>query len=61
MSRIVFNEPYQFEGLEPEQIKDDAHQLFSITPHDELVKLFSTYFNSDQLAQLIDDRLMGRV
>ena len=61
MSRIVFNEPYQSEGLEPQQIKEDAHQLFSITPHDELVKLFSTYFNSDQLVQLIDDRLMGRV
>ena len=61
MSRIVFNEPYQFEGLEPNQIKDDAHRLFSIMQHDDLVNLISTYINSATLAQLIDDKLMGRV
>ena len=61
ISRIVFNEPYESEGLEPQQIRNDAHQLFTIMPHDELVKLFSTYLNSDQLAELIDDKLMGRV
>jgi len=61
MSRIVFNEPYESEGLEPQQIKNDAHELFTIIPHDELVKLLSTYLNSDQLAELIDDKLMGRV
>jgi len=61
MSRIVFNEPYESEGLEPQQIKNVAHELFTIIPHDELVKLLSTYLNSDQLAELIDDKLMGRV
>ena len=61
MSRIVFNEPYQSEGLEPQQIRDDAHELFSSMKHKDLVDLFSTYFNTDQLAELIDDKSMGRV
>ena len=29
--------------------------------HKDLVDLFSTYFNTDQLAELIDDKSMGRV
>lgn len=61
MSRIVFNEPYKSEGLLPQQIRDDAHRLFHIMEHKDLVNLFSTYFNTDQLAELIDDKLMGRV
>ena len=61
MSRIVFNEPYESAGLEPQQIRDDAHRLFHIMEHKDLVNLFSTYFNTDQLAELIDDKLMGRV
>ena len=61
MSRIVFNEPYESEGLKPQQIRDDAHRLFTIMEHKDLVNLFSTYFNSDQLAKLIDDKLMERV
>lgn len=61
MSRIVFNEPYESEGLQPQEIRDDAHRLFYIMEHKDLVNLFSTYFNSDQLAELIDDKLMGRV
>lgn len=61
MSRIVFNEPYESEGLQPQQIRDDAHQLFSMMEHKDLVNLFSTYFNTDLLAELIDDKLMGRV
>ena len=61
MSRIVFNEPYEFEGLEPQQIRDDAHRLFYIMEHKDLVNLMSTYLDSDTLAELIDDKLMGRV
>jgi len=61
MSRIVFNEPYESEGLQPQEIRDDAHRLFYIMEHKDLVNLFSTYLNSDLLAELIDDKLMGRV
>lgn len=61
MSRIVFNEPYEYEDLEPQQIRDDAHRLFSIMPHDDLVNLLSTYLDSLTLASIIDDKLMGRV
>jgi hypothetical protein len=61
MSRIVFNEPYESDGLQPQDIRDDAHRLFSIMQHEDLVNLFSTYLNSDLLAELIDDKLMGRV
>lgn len=61
MSRIVFNQPYQSEGLEPNQIRDDAHRLFYIMEHDDLVNLMSTYIDSATLAELIDDKLMGRV
>ena len=61
MSRIVFNEPYESEGLQPQEIRDDAHRLFYIMEHKDLVNLFSTYFNTDLLAELIDDKLTGRV
>jgi len=61
MSRIVFNEPYESDGLQPQDIRDDAHRLFYIMEHDDLVNLFSTYLSSDQLVELIDDKLMGRV
>ena len=61
MSRIVFNQPYQSKGLEPNQIRDDAHRLFYIMEHDDLVNLMSTYIDSATLAKLINDKLMGRV
>tara|TARA_Y100000004_G_C8741243_1_gene338425 strand:+ start:314 stop:499 length:186 start_codon:yes stop_codon:yes gene_type:complete len=61
MSRIVFNEPYESDGLEPQQIRDDAYQLFYEMENEDLVKLISTYLDCDTLAQLIDDKIMGRV
>lgn len=61
MTRIVFNEPYKYEGLKPDEIKDDAHRLFSIMEHKDLVNLMSTYLDSLTLASIIDDKLMGRV
>ena len=61
MSRIVFNKSYESEGLQPQEIRNDAHRLFSTMQHDDLVNLFSTYFNTDLLAELIDDKLMDRV
>lgn len=61
MTRIVFNKPYKYEGLRPDEIKDDAHRLFSIMEHKDLVNLMSTYLDSLTLASIIDDKLMGRV
>ena len=54
-----FNEPY--EVTDPHLIRDDAHHLFMGIEHFELANLISTYFTSDQLRELIDDRMMGRV
>jgi hypothetical protein len=61
LSRIVFNQPYESEGLEPQDIRNDAHRLFYVMEHRDLVNLFSTYFNTELLAELIDDKLQGRV
>ena len=61
MSRIVFNEPYESDELQPQEIRDDAHRLFYIMEHKDLVNLMSTYLSSDLLAELIDDKLMGRI
>ena len=46
---------------EEQEIRDDAHRLFYIMEHKDLVNLFSTYLSSDLLTELIDDKLMGRV
>ncbi len=56
-----FNQPYQSEGMLPQDIRDDAHRLFHCMQHEDLVNLFSTYLPSDELAQLIDDKMMGRI
>jgi len=55
-----FNESYD-KPSNPNEIKDDAHRLFHAMTHDDLVNLASTYFPSDLLAELIDDKMMGRV
>ena len=54
-----FNEPYT--DTDPQVIRDDAHHLFMGIEHEQLANLVSTYFTSDQLRELIDDRMMGRV
>ena len=57
---LTFNEPYS-KPSDPNVIRDDMHRLASIMEHDDLINLVSTYFSTDTLAELIDDRLMGRV
>ena len=54
-----FNEPYT--DTDPQAIRDDAQHLFMGIEHEQLANLISTYFTSDQLRELIDDRMMGRV
>ena len=66
MSRIVFNEPYESEGLEPQQIRDDFADYMIATTHnlddaEKLLYALSSYLPTDTLASFLDDRLMGRV
>ena len=55
----TFNEPYTCD--QPQEIRDDMHELASAMSHEQLVNLVSTYFSTDQLRELIDDHMMGRV
>lgn len=61
MSRIVFNEPYESEGLEPQQIRDDFVELMLLSDPEELLRSLSVGLSTDELAKFIDDRTMGRV
>ena len=66
MSRIVFNEPYESEGLEPQQIRDDFVDYVIETCHnlddaELLIYALANYISTDQLSSFIDDKLMGRV
>jgi hypothetical protein len=61
MSRIVFNEPYESEGLEPQQIRDDFADLMLISDPVALLQSLSSFLPTDTLAEFIDDHMMGRV
>ena len=66
MSRIVHNEPYKFEGLEPQEIRLDFSDYVIETCHDleqaeHLLYALASYISTDKLGQFLDDRLMGRV
>ena len=61
MSRIVFNEPYESEGLEPQQIRDDFADLMLISDPEVLLRSLSATLSTDDLAKFIDDHMMGRI
>lgn len=61
MSRIVFNEPYESEELEPQQIRDDFMELMLMSDPELLLRSLSSFLPTDTLAEFIDDKLMGRV
>lgn len=61
MSRIVFNESYEFEGLEPQQIRDDFMELMLMSDPELLLRSLSSFLPTDTLAEFIDDKLMGRI
>jgi len=61
MSRIVFNEPYESEGLEPQQIRDDFAELMLISDPEHLLRSLSSFLPTSTLAKFIDDHMMGRV
>ena len=61
MTFPTFNEPYD-RPSSPQQVKNDAYELFmDCTTKEVLVKLIVGQLNSDQLSDLIDDHLMGRI
>ena len=55
----TYNESYS--ETCPKCIRDDMHRLAHSLQHEDLVNLVSTYFKSDQLRELIDDVMIGRV
>ena len=61
MSRIVFNEPYESEGLEPQQIRDDFADLMLISDPEVMLRSLSSFLPTDTLAEFIDDHMMGRI
>ena len=57
----TFNQPYD-RPSSPQQVKDDAFDLFTdYMKKEDLIKLIVGQLSSDQLSDLIDDRLMGRI
>ena len=66
MSRIVFNEPYESEGLEPQEIRNDFADYVietcqNLDDAEQLIYALANYISTDQLSSFIDDKLMGRV
>ena len=61
MSRFNFNEPYEFEGLEPQQIRDDFMELIELSDPEELLRSLMVSLPTDAVGEFIDNRMMGRV
>jgi hypothetical protein len=61
MSRFEFNQPYQFEGLEPQQIRDDFAELVELTEPDRILRSLAGFLPTATLSEFIDDFMMGRV
>ena len=61
MSRICDNEPYESEGLEPQEIRDDFDELMLISDPELLLRSLSSFLPTSTLAEFIDDHMMGRI
>lgn len=66
MSRFNFNEPYEFVGLEPQEIRQDFSDYMidtcqNLEQAEHLLYALAGYIGTDQLGQFLDDRMMGRV
>jgi hypothetical protein len=65
MAPFEFNQPYEFVGLEPQEIKNDFEEFVLGTVHDleaaeKLIFCLANYIGTDTLGQFLDDKLMGR-
>jgi hypothetical protein len=66
MSRFNFNEPYEFAGLEPQEVRLDFADYMietcqNLDDAEKLIYALAGYISTDQLGQFLDDRMMGRV
>lgn len=66
MSRFNFNDPYEFVGLEPQEIRLDFADYMietcqNLDDAEKLIYALAGYISTDQLGQFLDDRMMGRV
>ena len=57
---IAFNEPYDRPAM-PQAVRNDFHELAELSDPAELLQALAGTLSADQLAEFIDDRLMGRV
>ena len=57
---IEFNKPY-IKPSDPQTIRYDFYDLMDRSSHESLLVALTYYISSDQLAEFIDDRCMGRV
>ena len=57
---IAFNEPY-IKPSDPQTIRFDFYDLMDCSDQESLLTALANYISSDQLAEFIDDRCMGRV
>lgn len=57
----TFNEPYESEGLEPDEIRSDFIAVtHSGNPH-QMLRRLACYLPSATLAEFLDDLAMGRI
>ncbi len=66
MPRFEFNQPYRFEGLEPQQIRDDFADYMiescqNLDDAEQLIYALVSQLSTDKVGQFLDDRMMGRV
>lgn len=61
MSRIIPHEPYESEGLQPQEIRNDFAELMLMSDPEILLRSLSATLSTDDLARFIDNHMMGRV
>lgn len=57
---LEFNEPYERSPF-PQDVRNDFQELIESSDPAELCSALAGTLSADQLAEFIDDRMMGRV
>jgi hypothetical protein len=56
------NEPYEAEGLTPQQVRNDFAELVELTcDPDRILRSLAGHLSTSNLADFMDDYLMGRI
>ncbi len=58
---MEFNAPYESTDKHPQEIRNDFLSLTETCDANYLFKAVASQFNTDQLAEFIDDFSMGRI